>query len=730
MAIYPVIMCGGAGTRLWPASTPRRPKQFVALIDGQSSFQHTVERLKGLDGVGALIVVAGTGQADVAAAQLEAASAKAVLLLEPEARDSAAAMAAAAAFILENDPDGVAVVLAADHHIPDAAAFRQAVTTAVGAARAGHIVTLGVKPGSASTAYGYIRPGEPLPGLSGITRVAAFVEKPPQADAEAHVRAGYLWNSGNFVVGAAVLLEALDTHSPETSAAARAAVAGADREPGQVSLSKAFCAAPKISIDYAVMEKTTRAAVLAVDFHWSDLGAWDAIWVESAKDAAGNAVVGDVQLIDVENCLIRADEGQTVAAIGLRDLAIVAGQGAILVCDLNRSQDVKRAVDLLKADGPRRQPSGGADDLEDLAAQLHQWLWYSALPLWWSVGADHIAGGFEEALDLDGRAVPGPRRVRVQARQVHVYATAGRHGWPGPWMSAVRHGLDFLETAHRRPDGLYGPLSPDDAAAPARLYDQAFVLLALASAHHAGHAPRAKGRAEQLLAEVDRQMAHSAGGFRESVGAGYQSNPHMHLLEAALAWIEAGEDGVWRALAEAIVELALTRLIDGGTGAVREHFEADWSGGQGVEPGHQFEWAALLERWSRLARRPELLATVRSLFAVGATGVDRPRGVVVDQLGEAFDIDQTRARLWPQTERLKAACGLFRATGEAGYRRHILLAAGALKAYLDVPTPGLWRDKLGADGVFAVEPAPASSLYHIVGAILDLGRIKPASSAV
>jgi len=200
----------------------------------------------------------------------------------------------------------------------------------------------------------------------------------------------------------------------------------------------------------------------------------------------------------------------------------------------------------------------------------------------------------------------------------------------------------------------------------------------------------------------------------------------MHLFEAALAWVEAGGSPAWRGLAEELAELALSRLIDPASGAVGEHFLADWSAAEAeapIEPGHQFEWAGLLERWSVMAQSPQALAAAVRLFEAGSAGVDAVRSVAVDEIGPGRSLAATRARLWPQAERLKASCALYRATGDADYRRCAAAAARSLKTYLEVPTPGLWRDKMRADATFEAEPAPASSLYHIAGAIHELDLI-------
>jgi len=706
--IYPVIMCGGAGTRLWPASTPRRPKQFIPLLGPRSSLQETIHRIEGLAGGAELIIVAGADQEALVAADLTAAGVQAIVILEPVARDSAAAMAAAAILIAETDPDGVAVVMAADHHVPDAAAFRACVEAAAKAAADGFIVTLGVRPLGPSTAYGYIQPGDKLSGRETVSRVAAFVEKPDAETAASYVRDGLFWNSGNFVVPARLLLEELETWSPATAAAARKAVREADRSGGRVRLSASFAEAPKISIDYAVMEKTDRAAVIPAPFHWSDIGAWDAVWTETTKDAAGNAVIGQAALDDVRGSLVHAAPGVRIAVAGLEDVVVVADEGAVLVCRRSDSQKVKSLVDRLGV-------AAFVPDYADLAQAadtLRGWLFNTALPLWWALGADHENGGFHEALTRLG-PTPGPSRVRVPARQSYAFARAGLAGWSGPWRHAALHGLADLERRYRRQDGFY---SPDETSAPL-LYDQAFILLAWAQAHIAELDGTLPERADQLLDRVEARFTDPAGGFREHADKAHQSNPLMHLFEAAMLWSDA-VGGRWTALADALADLATKTLMAPVEDHVLEFYAQGWTGpapgeaGRVISPGHQFEWAFLLAEWARRRARPDLTDAAGRLYEVGRHGVDSGRLVVIDEMDVDYVHTDPGARLWPQTERLKAACVL-------GRHDEALEAANALGAYL-TPGSGLWRDRMNRSGGFDAGPSPASSLYHIAGAILQL----------
>jgi mannose/cellobiose epimerase-like protein (N-acyl-D-glucosamine 2-epimerase family) len=372
-------------------------------------------------------------------------------------------------------------------------------------------------------------------------------------------------------------------------------------------------------------------------------------------------------------------------------------------------------------------------ELNNAAAELLGWLKTEALPIWWTKGADHRHGGFFELLSQDGAPIAVDRRARVQARQVYSYAIGGRLGWDGPWREAVEHGLDFFLARYRRTDGLFRTLVHADGS-PADdtvwLYDQAFALLALAQASRAlPHRDDLSGKAKAIIdALSDRGLA--AGGYSEaSIAHPFQSNPHMHLLEATLAWAEIDNDPAWTALVDEIIGLSLTRFIDK-NGALHEFFAEDWSfepgiDGRIVEPGHQFEWAWLLERWARLRQRDDARKAARRLYEIGvAHGVDRQRGVAFDQLLDDFSIHQHGARLWPQTERIKAAVILAGTAdtpdAKAAYEAEAVAGIAGLVKYFDVPMKGLWRDKMKPDGLFVEEPAPASSFYHIVCAISEV----------
>ena len=715
MAIFPVILCGGAGTRLWPASRPEKPKQFLDLTTDLSLFQETVRRVAPLAGdEGRVVVVAGRDHRGFVEAQLDGV--QAVILLEPIGRDSAAAMTAAAQWIARHDPEGVAVFVASDHHIPDNAAFRSSVLQGVEAAQQGRMVIFGVRPTEPSSAYGYIRPER-----DGLSPVASFVEKPDRDTALGYVAQGYLWNSGNLVAPAKTLLQEVQAFAPEVAAAVSASLPdGAFRT---LELSAAFEAAPRISMDYAVLERSAKVWVLPVEFGWSDLGAWDAV---AATASAGRGLwIGSDG--DGSN-LVRAAEGMVVATAGVSNLAIIAERDAVLVCDLSRSQEVKGLVERLRQVSPGHFTPTAPETFETAANRFIDWITLAALPLWGTLGVD-VDGGFVEALDGRGKSVADFRRARVQARQAYVFAAAGLSGWTGPWAVLTTRALAVFEAHNLRTDGLYRTrVAPDGAVLDDTpwLYDQPFVLFALAAAAEAGlQNTEMLTKARSLIKALER-LRHSAGGWREAGDQPFQANAHMHLLEACLAWETLDAAGPWAGMADEIVEMARRFFIAPESGVLREFFAADWSAlsddeGQIIEPGHQFEWAWLLAGWGRRRGQEWALDFARSLYATGQNGVDSRTGVAVDALNIDLSIRTRHARLWPQTERLKAALILAEmASGSEreGFIRDAQSALNGLARYLE--PSGLWRDKLQPDGQFVDEPSPASSLYHLMVACVQL----------
>ncbi len=349
-SIVPVILSGGTGTRLWPVSRESFPKQLWPLVSDRTMLQDTALRGVG-PGFARPIVVCNNEHRFLIAEQLRTAGIMdAEIVLEPVGRNSAPAITAAALLAAEADPGAVLWMMAADAAIQRTEALHAALGRATVAARAGQIVMFGMQPHRAETAYGYIQVGPELASAPGVHSLAQFMEKPDAATAARLVAAGgYLWNSGMFA--AATLLAEMERYAPDVLSAVRRAVAGRVHDLDFTRLDPvAFAACPNISLDYAVAERTTVAAVVPADLGWSDVGSWDALWEQAPKDAQGNATVGDVLLEGSENCYVRSD-GVLTAVVGLQDVVVVVTGDAVLAMHRDRAQDVKRVVDRLRKAG-------------------------------------------------------------------------------------------------------------------------------------------------------------------------------------------------------------------------------------------------------------------------------------------------------------------------------------------------------------------------------------------
>lgn len=352
--IIPVLLSGGAGTRLWPLSREACPKQLLSLLGEKTLLQQAALRAKDATLFDDPMVVANVEHRFAIADQLRAVGViDPVMILEPVGRNTAAAITVAALVASERNPDAVILVTPVDHWIKDAAAFQAAIETGLSAAEGGKLTLFGIKPTQPATGFGYIHIGKPLT-TAGSNQVAGFVEKPDQELAQRLLAAGdHAWNSGIFLLPVRVLLAEMQRLAPDVLNACNAALARGTKDLDFLRLDEtAFSSSPSISIDYAVMEKTDHAAVVPTDFGWSDVGSWSALWDIGDKDGGGNVVVGDVVVEDASGCYVRG-EGPLVAALGIRDLVITATPDVVLVTTKERDQDVGKLVRQLKTNGHR-----------------------------------------------------------------------------------------------------------------------------------------------------------------------------------------------------------------------------------------------------------------------------------------------------------------------------------------------------------------------------------------
>jgi mannose-1-phosphate guanylyltransferase / mannose-6-phosphate isomerase len=349
--VIPVILSGGSGSRLWPLSRNARPKQFLKFGGTLSLIEDTIQRCSGSLFNANPILVGSFAHRFMLAEAAQSLGVTPDIVLEPMRRDSCAAIVAGALMALERDSNAVILVVAADHHIPDHAAFAKTVAEATPAAQAGMLVSFGVKPASPATGFGYILPGEGTQ-FERVARLAQFVEKPDLQTATKYIASGYLWNSGNFLFQARAVLREAEEYVPAVVKAVESALTLAERDSDFVRLDRtAFATSPQISFDYAVMEKTSHACVLPVDYSWSDIGSWDAVADHLAKDEFQNAVVGRGRLVNAFNVSIHSEHLQT-AVIGCKNLIVIATQEGVLVVERGQSERVKDLVKELEQSMP------------------------------------------------------------------------------------------------------------------------------------------------------------------------------------------------------------------------------------------------------------------------------------------------------------------------------------------------------------------------------------------
>jgi len=730
--IVSFVMSGGVGSRLWPLSREDNPKQFHDFSGDGSMLAKTLRRLAArLGGETPIFLIAAERHAervhaDIAGLDLAGGGP----LFEPTGRNTAAAVALASLRTLSEYGDELVLVVPSDHEISTPGQFWQSIEAGAAAANAGRLVVFGLKPTQPETGYGYIEVGA---GKDGVFDVSRFVEKPDLATAQAYLGAGsFYWNTGIFLFRAGAMRDAFADHEPRIWQATEAAYKAATSDlSGLYMPLELYSAIPSTSIDYAIMERAKDIAMVPAGFRWNDLGSWQSLLDVGPSDKDGNVIVGDVVAIDCENSYIRS-EGRLLSAIGMKDVAIVSTADATFVAPVSHSQHVKKIVEQLEKSGRLETRFTPAHDrvIESGAwrRRVRHWLFDETLPLWSTVGVDERHGGFHEALSLDASPLTKPKRMRTQARQVYAFAVAKERGWDGPADRLIAHGIDFMAGQGRTDKGGWvRTLNIDGSVAdPVEdAYDHSCVLLALAHAHMSGH-PDALRLGEETFVFLDAHLedARMTGFLETSDGAEERrSNPHMHFLEAFLAWHQVTGERAYLRRAARIIDLFRSHFFDAGSWTLGEYFDEGWkpaTNGKGnwTEPGHHFEWASLLVDFAARSGQGELTAFARKLYASAvANGLNRATGLAYGAVSrQGLPLD-TVSRSWPQAEAIKAAIALD-GSGGPDLKPEIEARVGRLFRWHIDPAPlGLWIDRIDERGRSLATEVPASIFYHLVCAL-------------
>lgn len=715
--IHPVILCGGAGTRLWPLSTPATPKQFLPLTTHRSMIEETAYRFSSAmrpDLAFTPPLVIGSKRHESLLAAALPGSRK---ILEPFGRNSAPAVAAAC---LANDPDDLVLILPADHDIRDVPAFQDAIALAAEAAANGAIVTFGIEPSHPATGYGYIKAER---ADAAVKQVEEFVEKPDLATAESYLKTGtYYWNAGIFLFKAGVMAEALSQHAPDVLAGTEKSLPAFTGDTAHLN-PDAFADTPSISIDYAVMEKAGNVQTVPVQMGWSDVGGYRALHDLLTEEDSANYTSGPVFATESEGLYVRS-EGPAIAVNGVSNLVIIATENEVMITPTSDDAAVKKLG--AEVQGKRAQ-LGFSTSLKQRA---QAWLW-QAFDTWSEKAWDDRKGGFVEQLDLDGNPdLDADRRVRVQARQVYSFAQAIDLGWPNTdaAKSLIERGLDYLDTRLRHPEGGWAHIiTADGAAKDSRrdLYDHAFIILAGSAAYKTTGSGLGLKIAQDAMTFVETHLKdQNDGGWQEALPTSLprRSNPHMHMLEAMLAYHSATGDVAALERAGTCVTLFEKHFFDPATNVMSEFFEQDWTTVDApeqtvFEPGHHYEWATLLSMYDTVSEHDSLSWRRRLIRRADASGLNAETGFAVNALRQNDEITNANSRLWHQLEMFRA---YLLHPGVASRSKAEALLERIFETYLDQGPVGGWIDEVDANGAPIAKAVPASMLYHAVTAFAPL----------
>ena len=754
--LVPVIMAGGIGARLWPLSRDDTPKQFLRPLDESSLLQQTVERL--ITGqnplhIERIVVVTNAAFADKTREQLSHfESIKFEFLFEPAIRNTGPATAAAALYVKKTDPNAIIAMLAADHHIAKDGEFRRILQIAHRvAAHDDAVVTFGIQPNRPETGYGYIRYKSEQ---DEVAIVDAFVEKPDFEKAKSWLASGdYLWNSGMFIFPAQKVVDEFTTHHPEIQESVRLAMNEGKHTNNSVYLqSQHYVSCQSISIDYAIMEHVENMKVIPANIGWFDVGAWEQVAEIDAGENISNPLVTQFN----SDATYVLPNNKNIVTVGTKNLVIVDTPDALLVCDRNQTQDVKKIYENFREHKPEMliTPFHSLKTIEKKEFnknRIKAWLLDDALPFWLKNSNDLDNGGVIESFTRDGfPLIDEPRRVRVLLRQIYAFSYAKHSGWDGNADPYLELNLSFLLNKAQFDDdqnstgyihSLHANGDPLDINRMA--YDQAFAILAFSWVYKITDDNAALVNIKKTLAFIDKYLnGMGDGGLlskpavqgdeansreildQEKIPTAKFANPHMHMLEACMAAYIATNDQTYLDRATSVVTLFKSNIFDNERNVLFELFDEHMNpvsleDGQWIEPGHMFEWSHLLAQYSVLSG-DDCSAYSSKLFAMAETyGKSETTGLVLDKLDTNWRALEPTSRFWPQLERLRAIISLKK-TGNNSLDLKIEDAIHEIfEHFLSQTAAGLWEDKLDYDGNLLSDKVPQSTFYHIITAFSD-----------
>lgn len=739
MPILPIVLCGGSGSRLWPLSRKSAPKQFHNLATEKTMLCATLDRVSTTlsDGLySPARVIGATIFQNLIEEQSQTSSTDIDrIILEPCMRDTCAAIAASIVDLADTDPDQIVLVLPSDHHVADVAGFSAVVKRAAKTVAAdGGIMTIGITPSRPETQFGYI---ERAQGDGPIYKVARFREKPDLAAAKAYLALGtFFWNAGIFMFRVGDMANEFLKQQPDIWQHAGDAVKHAARDGLHVTLAQTdFEACDKISIDYGIMENADKICTIQAAFDWSDLGSWNQLHETAPKDNKGNVIIGDVVSTGVYNSYIRSQD-RPVAIAGIDDIVVVSQPDALMIVHRDKSFLVKDLHGMIsKTPWPPKLMNSSGKQIPYLE-RIRDWMFNEALPYWALRGMDYQNGGVHEELDYAGHPVDlGHKRLRVLARQIYCYAQANILGWDGDCDKILNHCVDTLiNTGWHKDGGFIHLFNVDGSVQDDRrdTYDHCFVLLAFANLWAATKNPLAKQWGEKTLCFMDEHMADKDnGGFFETPDKSgmRRANPHMHFLEAMIAWYEATGEPKYLERATQMVDLFKDKFFDHDNWRLHEMLDEHWvpldHDINQVEPGHHYEWVWLLLTYAKLSGDESVKDYARKLYATALSFGHFPKtdAVALSMHYDGSHLSPT-ARMWGQTEGLKAALAM---------KEHGMAVDGNLATrmldqifnrYLNTPQAGGWYDAADQEGRIVSKYMPSSTFYHVLCAFAEYLRLE------